>query len=76
MTHLRKIKPVQATDQARQTMMTQETIVEVHVLKRQGLGIRAIAEKLGISRNTVFAATYAMHPRWRCIKRKSLGNRN
>ena len=27
--------------------------MEIHVLKRQGLGIRAIARKLGVSRNTV-----------------------
>lgn len=34
-------------------MINQETVVEIHVLKRQGLGIRAIARKLGVSRNTV-----------------------
>ena len=34
-------------------MITQETYVTIHVLHKQGLGIRAIARKLGLSRNTV-----------------------
>jgi transposase len=34
-------------------MITQETFVEIHVLHKQGLGIRAIARKLGLSKNTV-----------------------
>ena len=34
-------------------MITQEILVEIHVLHRQGHGIRAIARKLGLSRNTV-----------------------
>jgi len=34
-------------------MLTQETLVEIHVLHRQGQSIRAIAQKLGVSRNTV-----------------------
>jgi transposase len=34
-------------------MLTQETLVEIHVLHRQGESIRAIAQKLGVSRNTV-----------------------
>jgi transposase len=34
-------------------MITQERLVEIHVLHRQGLGIRAIAKKLNVSRNTV-----------------------
>lgn len=34
-------------------MINQETVVDIHVLKRQGMGIRAIARELGISRNTV-----------------------
>ena len=34
-------------------MITQENLVEIHVLYRQGYGIRAIARKLGLSRNTV-----------------------
>tara|TARA_R110001583_G_scaffold177548_2_gene332784 strand:- start:2698 stop:3045 length:348 start_codon:yes stop_codon:yes gene_type:complete len=34
-------------------MLTQETLVEIHVLHRQGESIRAIAQKLGASRNTV-----------------------
>jgi transposase len=34
-------------------MLTQEQAVEVRVLKRQGMGIRAIARELGLSRVTV-----------------------
>lgn len=34
-------------------MLTQETLVEIHVLHRQGQSIRAIAKQLGVSRNTV-----------------------
>jgi len=34
-------------------MISQETLVEIHVLHRQGRGIRAIARILGVSRNTV-----------------------
>lgn len=34
-------------------MITQELLVEIHVLHRQGHGIRAIARTLGVSRNTV-----------------------
>lgn len=34
-------------------MITQEMLVEIHVLHRQGHGIRAIARILGVSRNTV-----------------------
>lgn len=34
-------------------MLTQETLVEIHVLHRQGKSVRAIAQKLGVSRNTV-----------------------
>lgn len=34
-------------------MLTQEFIVEIHVLSRQGLSVRAISRQLGISRNTV-----------------------
>lgn len=34
-------------------MITQEILVEIHVLYRQGHGIRAIARQLGVSRNTV-----------------------
>jgi len=34
-------------------MLTQENVVEVHVLHRQGMSIRRIAKELGISRNTV-----------------------
>lgn len=34
-------------------MLTQETLVDIHVLHRQGNSIRAIAKELGISRNTV-----------------------
>ena len=34
-------------------MLTQETLVEIHVLKKQGKGLRAIARELGVSRNTV-----------------------
>ena len=34
-------------------MLTKEAVMEIKVLARQGLGIRAIARELGISRNTV-----------------------
>jgi transposase len=34
-------------------MITQERLVEIHVLHRQGKGIRAIAKELNVSRNTV-----------------------
>lgn len=34
-------------------MLTQETLVEIHVLHRQGLSIRRIAKELNVSRNTV-----------------------
>jgi transposase len=34
-------------------MLTQESIVEIHVLHRQGMSIRAIAKQLKLSRNTV-----------------------
>jgi transposase len=34
-------------------MLTQELLVDIHVLSRQGLGIRAIAKQLQLSRNTV-----------------------
>lgn len=33
-------------------MLTQETLVEIHVLHRQGESIRVIAQKLNLSRNT------------------------
>ena len=36
-------------------MLTQEILVDIHVLHRQGKGIRAIAKALNISRNTVRA---------------------
>lgn len=34
-------------------MLTQELLVEIHVLHRQGRSIRRIAKTLGVSRNTV-----------------------
>src|SRR5258708_12636102 len=34
-------------------MLTQEQAVEIRVLRRQGMGIRAIARELGLSRVTV-----------------------
>lgn len=34
-------------------MIPQETVVEIHVLHKQGLSIRAIARQLGLSKNTV-----------------------
>lgn len=34
-------------------MLTQETLVDIHVLHRQGNSIRAIAKELAVSRNTV-----------------------
>ena len=34
-------------------MLTQEQPVEIRVLRRQGMGIRAIAKQLGLSRRTV-----------------------
>ena len=35
-------------------MLTQELSVEIHVLSRQGMSIKAIARQLGISRNTIY----------------------
>lgn len=35
------------------SMLTQEQVVEIRVLRRRGLGIRAIAKELGCSRTTV-----------------------
>ena len=34
-------------------MLTQEKLVEIHVLHRQGMSIRRIAKELNLSRNTV-----------------------
>ncbi len=34
-------------------MLTKEAIMEIKILARQGLSIRAIGRELGISRNTV-----------------------
>ena len=34
-------------------MLTQEFIVEIHVMSRQGHSVKAIARQLGVSRNTV-----------------------
>ena len=34
-------------------MLTQEMVVTIHVLHKQGKSIRAISDELGISRNTV-----------------------
>ncbi|MEZ5480132.1 MAG: IS21 family transposase [Thiolinea sp.] len=34
-------------------MLTQESVVDIHVLHRQGMSIRAIARQLQVSRNTV-----------------------
>lgn len=34
-------------------MLTQEALVEIHVLHRQGMSIRGIAKQLNVSRNTV-----------------------
>jgi transposase len=34
-------------------MLAEEGIMEIRILSRRGLGIRAIARELGISRNTV-----------------------
>ena len=39
-------------------MLTQERLVEIHVLETQGLSIRAIGRKLGVSRNTVRKAVF------------------
>ena len=44
-------------------MLTQERLVEIHVLETQGLSIRAIGRKLGVSRNTV-----RRYLRDRCLK--------
>lgn len=35
------------------SMLTQELVVEIHVLHRQGKSIRSISKELGLSRNTV-----------------------
>jgi transposase len=34
-------------------MLTQESFVEILILHRQGMGIKAIARQLGVSRNTI-----------------------
>lgn len=34
-------------------MLTKEAVMEIRILARRGLGIRAIARELDISRNTV-----------------------
>lgn len=34
-------------------MLTQQSLVEIHVLRRGGMGVRAIARELNLSRNTV-----------------------
>ncbi len=34
-------------------MLTKEAVLEIRILSRQGLGVRAIARELGVSRNTV-----------------------
>ncbi len=34
-------------------MLTKEAVMEIQILSRRGLGIRAISSELGISRNTV-----------------------
>jgi transposase len=44
-------------------MLTQERLVEIHVLETQGLSIRAIGRKFGVSRNTV-----RRYLRDRCLK--------
>jgi len=44
-------------------MLTQESQVEIAVLYRQGMPIRAIARQLGVSRNTVRSALRAKGPR-------------
>jgi transposase len=51
-------------------MLTQEEIVEIHVLHHQGMGIRAIARELGISRNTV--RHYLRHPERQATYRQRL----
>lgn len=45
-------------------MLTQELLVEIHVLHRQGKSIRAIAKALQVSRNSVrkFLRNIAMTP--------------
>lgn len=45
-------------------MLTQELLVEIHVLHRQGKSIRAIAKALQISRNSVrkYLRNIAMTP--------------
>ncbi len=47
-------------------MLTQELLVEIHVLHRQGMGIRAIAKQLQLSRNTVrrYLRNIAKTPRY------------
>lgn len=47
-------------------MLTQESLVDIHVLHRQGCSIRSIARQLGISRNTVrrYLRDLAQSPRY------------
>ena len=44
-------------------MLTQENQVEIRVLARQGMGIRAIVRELGVSRNTVRRVLRGQAPR-------------
>ena len=44
-------------------MLTQENQVEIRVLARQGMGIRAIARELEVSRNTVRRVLRGNSPR-------------
>jgi transposase len=39
-------------------MLTKEIFVEIHALHRQGYGVKAIARKLGISKNTASAPLF------------------
>ena len=54
-------------------MLTQELLVEIHVLHRQGRSIRQIAKTLGVSRNTVrhYLRDVARTPVYRRPKRVS-----
>ncbi|SEA95079.1 Helix-turn-helix domain-containing protein [Thiothrix caldifontis] len=55
-------------------MLTQELVVDIHVLHRQGMSIRAIARQLHLSRNTVrqYLRNQARTPQYQRAERPSL----
>lgn len=52
-------------------MLTQENVVEIHVLHRQGKSIREIARELDVSRNTVerYLRGLSVTPSYQVVRR-------